>query len=116
MSTGAQAMLAHTLGTATPASRWHLLNPFAWLLVLLAISVVFVPQLVGTIVSEMALVASIAIFFTALVSRLCVAAARQAHRRAPLLLLTAGICLWGVGSAMLSAAEVVTTVTFPSPR
>ena len=118
MSTGAQAMLAQSLGTATPARRWHLLNPFAWLLVVLVVlatSVVFVPQLVGTAVSEMALVASIAIFFTALVSRLGVAAARQAHRRVPLLLLTAGISLWGVGSAMLSAAEVVTTVTFPSP-
>ena len=48
-------------------------------------------------------------------TRLVRTAIKNPSRRTPLLLLTAGICLWAAGSATVNAAETMTTVNFPSP-
>ena len=115
MLSSPRSLKAHPRRTRGAARRDRLLNPFAWLLALLAASVGLAPRLVGTDASEVALVACIGVFFALLVARLCLACAHQRDRRTPLLLLTVGICMWGAGSAVLNAAEAVTIVTFPSP-
>ncbi len=64
---------------------------------------------------RLALVVTIAAFFSLLVLRLLAVAAAEAPRRVPLLLLAAGVTLWAAGSATVSAGQTQDVVPFPAP-
>jgi len=90
-------------------------GPFGLLAALFVLYVVVLPPLVGTDATVLASAVAIAVFFVALVLLLVREAVRTPDRRAALLLLAAGVCSWGAGSAMLNSTGNVTSVAFPSP-
>ena len=99
------------LNAVRAMGRAHVLDAFV---LLFALWFVYV-EVLGKGVSESSLGLAIAVFFVALVARISVAAVRVPDRRAALLLLATGICLWGAGSAMLTASGDLSSITFPAP-
>ena len=95
--------------------RQRQLDPFIWLGVLWCLTAFGLPRLLSRDASELTLSAAIGLFFVSLLVRIVTIAVKVRDRRPAMLLLGAGICLWGAGSAMLNAADAVTTLTFPSP-
>lgn len=64
---------------------------------------------------RLALVVTLAAFFSLLILRLLAVARREPSRRLPLLLLAAGVTLWAAGSATVSASQTRDVVPFPAP-
>ena len=63
---------------------------------------------------QMTLTAALGAFFVLLLGRLAVAAIAQRHRRYPLLMLSAGVLLWAVGSALLNGSGQPGLTSFPT--
>jgi len=88
-----------------------------WLIV--AAGIAFSLRMPGagqTAVGELALVVVIGLFFLLLLTQLGVAGWQAPRRRASLLVLGGGICLWAAGSAVLqTTVATASIVAFPSP-
>ena len=98
-----------------PTNVRFALDPFLWLAALWVGYGLVLPHVAGESTVEGALVAAIAIYFLALLARVIRTSFRYPPRRTPLLLLASGLALWAAGSATVNAAEMFSTVTFPSP-
>ena len=94
----------------------HRLGIVTWLIIGLGALLTFVlPGPADGVLIRSAVVITLAVFFVVLCTRLVVAAVAFPGRRLSLLFLTAGVLLWAAGSAIVSASQTQTVVTFPAP-
>ncbi|MGV8966444.1 MAG: putative bifunctional diguanylate cyclase/phosphodiesterase [Cellulomonas sp.] len=80
-----------------------------------AVLTVVLPGPADGVAIRTGVVLTLAVFFVVICVRLVVAAVAFPARRPSLLFLAAGVVLWAAGSAIVSAGQTQTVVTFPAP-
>lgn len=100
-----------------PGARWvRRMGRAAWVVAGLgAASTLVLPGPDDGAAIRYALVVTLLTFFALQIGRLLLAAAHDPGRRYALLFLTAGVGLWAVGAATVSASQAVEMVRFPAP-
>lgn len=111
---GLRAPARTVLDVVATMRRDYVLDAFA---LMVAVGIFHLTVLQGSVsagVSNAVFTVAVTAYFLTLVTRNVLTAARTPDRRAALLLLTAGLCLWAVGSATLTA-QGVSEIAFPAP-
>ncbi len=101
-------------GVLRTMRRDYVLDAFVFILVAGTVHELLPQELVGERGADIYFTAIVAAYFIALLTRIVVSAIRMPDRRTALLLLAAGVLLWAVGSATLTA-QGVNEIEFPAP-